>query len=236
MDQALFCLEERNPREWFVIAYLRYFSNKLRQLLSISLEGRRKDFHPQPDRWSLNVQPVGSRWTLASYGVPLIVKLQMLPLNPTLSSRAISYPTCWEVFFSVYLLLLLRMCVFSPSWMATLWREAARPYPISSVSDTLLWKTQMDSDSQSYHLSCLESFTFHAGEQEWLYHIDSISGTVGNAVIKGKPGQPKLSVWMVSSSTWVGWKDLRQGRDFRPGDYRLDLRMPSNDRKSLLLL
>ena len=69
MDQALFCLEERNPREWFVIAYLRYFSNKLRQLLSISLEGRRKDFHPQPDRWSLNVQPVESRWTLASYGV-----------------------------------------------------------------------------------------------------------------------------------------------------------------------
>ena len=177
------CLEERNPREWFVIAYLRYFSNKLRQLLSISLEGRRKDFHPQPDRWSLNVQPVGSRWTLASYGVPLIVKPQMLPLHPTLSSRAISYPICWEVFFSVYLLLLLRMCVFSPSWMATLWREAARPYPISSVSDTLLWKMQMDSDSLSYHLSCLESFTFHAGEQEWLYHIDSISGTVGNAII-----------------------------------------------------
>lgn len=139
----------------------------------------------------------------------------MLPLNPTLSSRTISYPTCWEVFFSVYFLLLLRMCVFSSNWKATLWREAARPYPISSVSDSLLWKTQMDSDSQSHHLSCLESFTLHAGKQEWLYHIDFISGTVGNAVIKGKPGQPKLSVWMVSSSIWVGWKDLRQGRGLR---------------------
>ena len=156
----------------------------------------------------------------------------MLPLNPTLSSRTISHPTCREVFFSVYFLLL-RMYVSSPNWMATLWRKAARPYSTSSVSDAFFWKMQMDSDSQSYHLSCLESFTLHAGEQEWLYHIDSISGTMGNAVIKGKPGQPKLSVWMVSSSIWVGWKDLRQGRDLRPEDYGLDLRMPSSDRKSL---
>jgi hypothetical protein len=123
---------------------------KLRLLLSISFEGRKKRLHPsiREDR-TKNAQTVGSCWTLG----PLVSVIVCRTTDASSQPYSVFQPTCVKAFF---LVIFFSESTSYPQLNGNNLHGRGQDFPTESIPNAFLWKMHIVNTSESNHLSCLE--------------------------------------------------------------------------------